>query len=223
MPIQTCRQFVSDVVGSLRSLGIDDRIPSRLVLSKGRDTLKTLFKQDVDSRRVLKTTDIWMTIPCFHLCKVDAQECGDIPHCDFLMKSELQLPEVFETSYGDMVKVFTLDGNKEYNQTQIFAYKDIKNREYKDAGQRYFWILDRHIYIPDSEVKEVMIIGLFMFPYEVTKLIQGDDCLFPLDSFFPAPDYLLSIVKQEVIKELATIYKRLPVDSDPDGNPNKKS
>lgn len=138
------------------------------------------------------------------------------------MKSQKQLPTVYESSYGDLVKVLTIDGGKEYKQIKPFEYKDIKNREYKDANQRYFWILDHYIYVPDSEVKEIMVIGLFMFHEEVDKLVSGDECIFPLDSFFPAPDYLLSVVKEAVIKDLATVYKRIIPDVKPNNNPDDK-
>lgn len=222
MESATCRQFVSDVVGSLRSLGVDDRIPSRLVLSKGRDYAKTYIKQDADVRRLFNVTDVWKSIPCFKMCPTNPDTCGDITLCENLMKSEEELPEVYETSYGDMVKIFTIDRNREYKQTQIHLYKDIKNREYKDANQRYFWILDRHIYIPDSEVKEVFVVGLFMFPNQVTKLVSGQDCLFPLDEMFPSPNYLISVVKTQVIKELAEIYKRQIPDARPDQDANTK-
>lgn len=219
----TCRQVTSDIVGALRGLGIDDRIPVRLVLSMLKGAVQVLLKQDLDSRRVLKITDIWKTIPCLHLCKIDPMECGDIPHCNFVMKSEEAVPKAFESSYGDMLKVLTIDGNKEYKQIHLFEYKDIKNREYQDPNQRYFWLIDKHIYIPDSEVKEVMVVGLFENPHEVTKLVEGTECLYALDEKFPSPEYLLSVAQDLVIKQLAEIYKRTIPDSKPNNNPNDKS
>lgn len=222
MQIQTCRQFSSDIVGSLRSLGIDDRIPTRLVLAIGRDYTRTFIKQDADSRRLFQITDIWKSIPCFQMCEEDAVKCGCLPDCQYVMKSTKQLPAVFDSSYGDVIKIFTIDGSKEYTLIKSFEYKDIKNREYQNSGQRYCWILDRYLYIPDSKVKEVMVVGLFMFPNEVTKLVEGSECLYPLDEYFPCPGYLLSVVKDQTIKKLAEIYKRLIPDAKPDGNPNSK-
>ena len=112
---------------------------------------------------------------------------------------------------------------KEYKQIKLFDYKDIKNREYSNPNQRYFWVIDQHIYIPDSEVKEVMVVGLFENPHEVTKLVEGSECLFALDEFYPSPEYLISVAQDQVIKQLAEIYKRTVPDTLPDGNVNKKS
>lgn len=218
----TYREIISDVTGSLRSLNIDDRISRRLILSILEDKAKNLIKQDADSRRLLKTTDMWLSIDCIDLCPIPPTSCGDIGECKVLMRSKKQLPEVYETNYGDLIKIMTIEYGKEYTQIRLFDYKDIRNREYKDPGKRYFWILDHYLYIPDSEVRTVFGIGLFRNPYEVDKFKGIEDCKAFLDYVFPCPDYLLDVVKSETKKELAEIYKRIVPDEKPDLDVNIK-
>lgn len=217
------RKIISDIIGSMKALNIDDRISRRLILSILTDKAQLFIKQDGDARRLFTVTDIWKAILCLDMCAANEGACAEIPQCSSLRVSKEAIPEVFESSYGDIIKVMTIDRNKEYTQTRIFDYKDIKNREYQDPDKRYFWILDRHIYIPDSEVEKVFVIGLFKKPYEVDKIIDPTlECVFPLDYPFPCPDYLLDPVKTETKKELASIYKRLIEDTKPDLNPNQK-
>ncbi len=222
----TNRQVVSDVIGSLHSVNIDDRISNRFVLSRVKDKVRILIKQDLDSRRLFKITDIWKTIKCFHMKPVDFIECGfDIPHCECVMKSVHKLPKSFDSSYGTLVKVFTINGNKEYNQIKLGDFKDIKSREYSNKSVRYFWIDDGYVYIPDSQVEEVLVVILAEYPEEVDKLndLPESECAKPLDSLFPCPGHLLDIAKTQTITELAQIYKRIPEDAKPDNNSNSKA
>jgi hypothetical protein len=222
----TNRQLVSDVITELRSMNIDDRISNRFVLSRLKDKARVFIKQDSDSRRLLKVTGIWKTIKCFHMCEANAVDCGcDIPDCQILMKSKHVLPKSFDTNYGTLVKVFTVNGAKEYIQTTLAGYIDIKNREYQNKSIKYFWIDDGHIYIPDSHVEEVMVIGLFENPEQADILNDKDAnlCLKPLDSLFPCPGHLLDPVKKDTIIELAKIYKGITEDEKPNQNSNIKA
>lgn len=224
MAVISNRQIVSDIVGSLASLNIDDRFSRRFILSILVDKTELFIKQDGDQRRLFLVTDIWKSIPCLDMCDASTEVCAGVPGncCNSLRVSKVEIPEVFESSYGDIIKVMTVDHSKEYTQTKIFNYKDLKNREYQDPNKRYFWILDRHIYIPDSDVKQVFVIGLFKKPYEVDKILDPSLCVFPLDYNFPCPDYLLDVVKTATKQELASIYKKIIQDSRPDQDPNKK-
>jgi len=133
------------------------------------------------------------------------------------MKSTKRIPQSFDSNYGSIVKVFTIDGSKEYKQVSFSEYKDIKNREIIDPSVKYFWIDDQYVYIPDSEVEAVSIQGLFERPEEVDKLNEekGADCAKPLDQYFPCPEHLLDPVKKDTIIEFARTYKAIVEDTNP--------
>lgn len=218
--MDSTRKVISDVLGSLNISSLDDRISYRRVLSILNDKLRKFIKQDSDSRKLFKLSEGWKRIPCLTLKEIDMIECGfDIPHCKTLMKSVKKIPEVFQTTYGNMLKVMTLDGTKEFVQTTFPAYKDIANREYKNPNTIYFILLEGNIYIPDREIEEVSLYGLFKNPFEVTKLIDPDaKCLKPLDEKFPCPDYLLDAVKSDTGVELMKKYESRPPDQKADLN-----
>lgn len=221
----TNRQTISDVVGELKKLNIDDRQSNRLILSRLKDKAKYYIKQDLDSRRLFKITNIWKRIKCLNMKQVDFMECGfDIPHCFCLMKSIDKLPDSYDSNYGTLVKAYVLNGSKEYIQTTLGAYKEIKRREYNDPNTKYFWIEDGHVFVPDSDVVAVTIVGLFQNPHEVDKL-NGEkeaDCSSPLDAEFPCPDHILKIIKEELIMEIAKIHGATVEDEKGDLNTNRK-
>lgn len=222
---QTNRQIISDVITELRSMNIDDRISNRFVLSRLRDKTKAYIKQDLDSRRLFKITSLWRTINCLDMCPLPFMECAcDIPKCNFVSKSVKKLPKLFDSNYGTLIKVFTVTGAKEYKQTTLSEYKNIKNREYTDAT-KYFWIDgDGYLYIPDSEVKAVLVQGLFETPHDVNILneIKGAECAKILDDMFICPGHLFDLIKKDTILELAKIYKGLVSDEKPNQNVNDK-
>lgn len=222
--MQSCRKVVSDITSSLRADNIDDRIPTRLVLSTAKDKTSTMIKQDADSRRIFLISEQWKKIDCLPLKEVNFQECGfDVPQCSIMMRSFQRVPEAFQSSYGNMIKLFTLNGLKSFTQTTLHQYKEIKRRQHVDQSVRYFMLIDGYIFIPDSQVEEVIVYGMFKNPHEADVLNGKSNCVPALDQPFPCPDYLVDIVKKETKIELLKIFKGVIVDERPDENSNKKS
>lgn len=220
--MDTCRKVISDVVAGLHATNLDDRIPVRLTLSLLKDKVKKFIKQDADTRRLFKLTSAWKRIPCVPMKEINFVECPvDVP-CKAMMRSCFKIPETFESSYGYMLKVFNIVGEKEFIQTSLSGYKNIVSREWVDPNIVYFILMEGYIYVPDSMVDELTVYGLFKNPHEATKLIKGDSCLKPLDEEFPCPDYLLDPVKQDTKVELIKMYKGIPVDEKPNDSVNSK-
>ena len=221
--MQTARQLISDIVNDLRAKSLDDRYSYRYILNKAQDKARLLFKQDADARRIFKISEPWKRMSCVPLCEEDLLQCAyDVAHCTSLMKSRYKIPETFQTSYGNTLIVMTIDGSKKFIQTTFQGYRDIKNREYFDPKIKYFILMDGYIFIPDSEVEEIQVLGLFKNPFEVTKLIDpAASCLKPLDEPFPVPDYFIDIIKQQLLQELGKA-KGIVQDERGDLNTNTK-
>ena len=219
----TARKLISDVTNDLRAMSLDDRYSHRFILSKLTDKAGILFKQDADQRRIFKISDSWKRIPCVPLCEEDLLQCAfEIPHCTNLMKSQFKIHETFQSSYGNTLFVLNLDGSSKFHQTTFQAYRDIRNREYQDPNIKYFILLEGYLYLPDSEIEEVQVIGLFKNPFEVTKLVEPKaNCLKPLDEPFPVPDYFIDIIKQQIFQELGKA-KGIIKDERGDINSNQK-
>jgi hypothetical protein len=222
--VDTVRKIISDIAESVQANTLDGRISFRYIYSIVQDKTRTFIKQDSDARLIFKISEVWKRIPCLELEEIDLMECGfDIPHCRLLMKSKLAIPEVFQSKYGNMLKVLTINGQKELKQTTFHDYIDIQRREWKNPNIIYFILFEGHIFVPDSEIEDVTVLGLFKHPYEVTRIVEPDsNCLSILDEPAPVPDYILDIVKMEAKKEIAELYRRIPRDEVANNNTNIK-
>lgn len=224
MPI-TNRQVISDVTDELKRNNIDQRVSRRFILSRLRDRVKKYIKQDIDPRRLFKITEIWRTVKSLEMSATNLAEIEfNIPNCSCIMKSKKRLPDAFTSNYGTLINVFTINGGKQYNQTKLTDYIDIKGREYANKNIKYFWLEDGYLYIPDSEVEAVRVSGLFQKPEEVDKLNEekGSECASPLDSFFVCPEHLIDLVKTETTVQLIKELSGVVEDQRPDGNENSK-
>ena len=223
--MSTNRQIISDIVSALRAQNIDDRISFRLVLSLMRDSTGNFVKQDADNRRLFKESSLWLTIPCVAMESVNVNECNaDLLGCETIQKSIVRIPETYNTMYGDSIRVLNLAGSIEYKQIQPQDYQDIKNRPFKSQKFKYFWIDNNHIYIPDSQVEDVKVIGYFKKSEYVARLLNRDGgCMHPLDEEFRCPTYLVKIVKDDVFQTLLRTFKSVVVDENPDLDSNAKT
>lgn len=213
--IVTYRQVCSDIINDLKSYDLDDHISYRFIKNKLIDKANYFLKQDSKSREVIKFSNVWKPLDCIKLEEMPISTC-DFDSCDKVMKSIEPIPSTYQLYTGDALKLLNINYTKEYNLIQPYLYRDIKNRQFKSKNG-YFWIIDNYIYIPDSDVEFIIPYGMFR-----EDVIAINNCLKPLDSLFSFPDYIISLAKQEVIKELITVNKQLIIDEKPDLNTNSK-
>lgn len=224
----TNRQIISDIVNDLRALNLDDRVSKRYILSKLRTFAALFIKRDADTRRLLNIAEIWTDVPCVEMCETPLVDCCniDIPDCKIVMKSRKKLPEVLQTLYKELLQVFNPIYAKEYIATTPQQWKNIQGRKYVDRRVKYYWISNGYLIIPDALATTVTIRGVFLNPDEAKKLnscLDNDNqCVSILDQPFTCPDYLVSVVKQETLKDLFNFYKRNQVDEAPNLNTNEK-
>lgn len=219
----TLRKIISDILTSVKAETLDDRISRRFVLSKLQNKGSNFMKQDADARRLFRISEGWKRIPTIEMMETDLMEGGlDVAHCSHVMRSRRKIPEVFQTSYGNILKVFTINFQKELKQTTFHEYKEIARREVKNPHVIYFILSEGYIFVPDSDIEELSAIGLFKNPYDVTKFLDPSTCASPLDEVAPFPDYLVDIIITDVTKELAEVYRRLPADEKSNLNNNEK-
>jgi hypothetical protein len=228
MPNLTNRQIISDISSDLRALNLDDKVSKRFILNKLRNYASTFIKQDAESRRLMALTDLWTDVSCVEMCEYPLVDCcgEDIPDCTTVMRSKYKIPDTYETFYGEMFEVHNPTYAKEFKQTTPKGYKNIKLREFQDKRIKYYWFSNGYLIIPDSMVQKVSIRGVFANPAEAKKLdscaIEDKQCFSTLDQPFVCPDYLVSVVKKEVLKDLFGFFKRVTPDENPNMNNNIK-
>lgn len=209
----TLRQVCSDILESLSAKNLDDRLSYRYIKNILMDKAAYFVKQDASLRSLFKIGDLWKKVDCVEMEPVDFSDCVSIG-CKTMMKSINPIAETYQTSYGYAIKVFTIDYMKEYHLIQPSSYRDIVNRPYK-GKTKYFWIQDNHIFIPDTEVESVIVLGMFK---EDARLLDTD-CPKPLDSTFSFPDYIITIAKTETVKEILGTRRQIPEDQTQNLNP----
>lgn len=206
------REAVSEVINDLRALNITQRISERYVLGKLKHFNALFLKRENDKLRLSYYDNIWHTIECIKMIPADVSECTNtrLPKIFSYIKSEKPLPEVYSYSNGPLIKdLMTLDEGHTFLHTTLEDFKNISKREFK-GKERYFWIRNNHIIIPNGTAEMINITACFKNIDEAKKINEcSDNCVFPLDEEFPCPLHLFQVVRQETTKDLFSFYKRI--------------
>jgi hypothetical protein len=224
----TNRQVISDIIGDLRAINLDDKVSKRYIHHKLLDYTALLIKRDADARRVVNISDIWLEVQCVEFEQVPLVDCCDVdvPNCTTVARSCKKIPETMETFYKELLEVHNLTYAKEFRQITPKEYKNIKLRPFQDKRIKYFWFSNGHIVIPDCLIESATIRGVFINTAEAKKLSscyeQSSKCVGILDERFVCPDYLVPAVKQQVLQDLFNFYKRSILDEDPNLDTNDK-
>lgn len=213
----TFRSIISDIVNDVNSVNRDDRFSYRYLANKLRDAAKLFLKQDSDMRKIFKMYQLWKSVNCVELEDVDILQCPwYLKDCHTIKRSKIKIPKTYETSYGNAVVVSTLKNERNFKQIKAVEYSE--NAVNKFAKGYLFWIEDDYLYIPDSSISFVKIYGIFTDTTEVDKLNGVNSCLSPLDLEFSFPEYIISLAKKEVLKELMGTNKQIIPDNKGDLN-----
>lgn len=225
------REIVSEIIGDLRGHSIDDRISQRYILSKLKDVAALYIKRENDQFRLFNQQDIWTTVDCIEMEEFDKAKCCDIQidKCQFMMRSIEELPEIFSYKGGPVIReLISIDGSTSFSPTTPLGYMNIIDREFRDKRLKYFWIENKRLIIPDTNIKKVRITAYFRDPYEAKQIgcMPVDitkECMSALDEEFQCPTHLLSTVKEHTLNILMNSYKRVVPDEMSDGNSNNKN
>lgn len=219
--MQKLKQIISDLATDLKATRLDDRLSNRFLISKFRDKIQNFLRQDARSREILKDNSVWKSISCIKLIDVDPTGCGCGPGCNTLKRTEVKIPEAYNTNYGLLIKVLLIDFSKEFRPIQRNEYADYINREYSKKIKVY-WIEDGYVYIPNVDIEDITVLILAKDPLQVDKLNNAvSQCVSPLEADINYPDYLITLAKKEVLSELVA-EKGIVSDEKGDDNTNRK-
>lgn len=217
------KNILSELSTDVKAIHSDDRISFRYLHLKFLSKLQYFLRIEAKSREILKDLSLWKTIDCIKLISINSNSCGYIDSCNTLKRSETQIPEAYNTSYGQLIKVMSIDGLTEYSIIKSNDYSDYINRLF-GIIKPPFWIENNYIYIPNTDVNYIKVMILPKNSKDV-DILNGTatSCSSILDSDVNYPDYLITLAKQEVLKEISGVYKRTPEDEKGDLNTNIKN
>ena len=227
--MKTNAEFVSRIIGDLKGLTKDGRISRRLVLSIGQDKAKFLMSQKLDELTLFREDGIISTITCFEMENVPLIECDlvDVPNCKSVMKSVKKLPEgLFGKMGSGILSVSSIDGSRTFDYTNIRNYKQIKKMRHLRNAEKYYFIQNGYIYLPNSEVEMLTIQMFALKTFEIEKVSACCDdqkiCQSYWEYPFVCPDRFYDLVTRDTLAELANIYRTSVEDTNPNLDPNQK-
>lgn len=224
MPI-TIRQAISQVQTDLKST-MDTRVAPKAIWVKWVFNLATILKQVNETKRVWRSSDMWYRINCLEMETVNAAICPEIAPLvkEFVAKSKSRIPATYTSASGDMIRDLSsvYPYGKQYVVITPKEYDKIRKREFRDPRLGYAFIIDGYLYIPDSEVEKVALTGAFTNPRDAGILNGEDPCKPFLDYTFFCPEYLIKVVHDLVIQDLAGVNQKVAKDEDTNLNENTK-
>src|SRR5581483_4698923 len=217
----TIRDNISRVRSMEKLISSDSSITDRVIMRELKSTALYLIKQQVDKRRLFRTSTIFSNIPCIEMIKVPTADCCDYVSDQFIARSKYRLPKIAEAAYGLLVQgVFSADSGRKLKETTLSSYINILKLGLptKDI---YFWFYDHYLYISSPYVTLANIWACFeddipdnlLYPdCPCPNQEKKNPCTSPLDSEFKCPGFLEDAVVKETLEKLMKTYFRVPVD-----------
>lgn len=220
-------EIVSIVINQLKYTNKDEHISRRFVLRKLRENARNLISQKLRDRSLYREDPLESWIKCLEMERVDSVKCDivEFKNCKDLMVSVKELPEVIYSRYGaGLSKAYSIDGEKEYEYTTLRQYN--LNKKRRQVNNKYFYIKDNRLYLPDSTVERVDIPLITLETEKIPEINSCDnstDCRSIWEYEFIGSDRFLQNVIGMVIQELAQTHRQIVEDANPDMDPNIKS
>lgn len=181
--LMTNREIISEVVGDLRALQVDDRISERYVLAKLKMVNALLLKRENEQFRLYDDNNVWFPIECLQMEYVPAKSVPDGKSSIVINKdvgfsrSLYPIPQLYSTKTGPLIReIQTMDDVGSYQPTTPLEYRRILNREFKNPNIRYFWFDGQNrLVIPNSTTEVVAMTASFVEPWKA-KMIDSCAC-----------------------------------------------
>ena len=219
-------EAVSTIINQLKYLNKDEHISRRFILSKLRENAKNLIAQKLRDRSLYREDSLESWIDCLQMERIEGVKCDivEFKSCKEVMRSVKQLPDIIYSKYGAAItKVYSIDGESEYDYTTLRQYSNNKRR--KNYGQKFFYIKNNYLYLPDSTTERV---NLPVITLETEKIPQlsgcgnTNECKSVWEYEFIGSDKLQKAVIDMTIMELLQSHRQIIPDEQPNLSSHQK-
>lgn len=220
-------EIVSIVVNQLKYTNKDEHISRRFVLRKLRENARNLISQKLRDKSLFREDTLESWIECLEMERIDSVKCDiiEFKNCKDIMVSKKKLPEVIYSKFGaGLTKTYSIDGEREYDYITLRQYNLNKHR--RQVNNKYFYIKDDRLYLPDSTVERVNIPVITLETEKIPGINSCDnsnDCRSIWEFEFIGSDRFLQNIIGLTVQELAQTHKRIPEDENPNMDSNIKS
>lgn len=219
-------EFVSEIIGILKSNNKDNKIPRRLILKIGQDATAFLVAQKLLDRTIGSEVNLYTTIPCFEFEQIDVKKCPSLEFrmCKTLMKSVKPLPKLVFSRLGASIRdVVSLDGDFTFSFVDETQYRRNKKRPQQLKNQIFIYLgTDNHLYIPDREIHSLDLTVLTLDTTNIedcSSCLEKDGCKSNWEAEFKVSSKLLEAVKSITLEKLS-LRKQIVSDNNPNGLEN---
>lgn len=209
----TIGESISRVRNIIKAVTTDSFITDRVIYSLIQKYAKMYIKrQDALSSRA-KFGSLFRKLPCIELVEVDKVEaCCDIKSGCTIMRTREKLPGVMEGAQGPLLRyVGSIDNSVEAYRTTPSLYNSMsKTTAFKYNKNKYYWLIDGYIYIPNVEWGSVLIEGIF--DADLSGYTCDDPCNQVQNQAFNIPPELFAEIEQQVVNDFMK-SAQIPQDS----------
>jgi len=209
----TIGNTVSRIRNTIKAVKTDAFITDRFIYSLIQKHSSFYLKQEIEKKRYDSLDSLFVTIPCVDLVEIDrADECCEVQSGCTIMRTKDKLPGIMYGPDGPLLKnVSSIDGSTVLYKTDPKTFNRIvMTSGHKYNKNRYYWIVDNYLYIPDISWPQVQF--KLVPDGDISALQCGSSpCTRIQDLPVPVPDYLFTLIEQNVLKELG-FTQQVPQD-----------
>jgi len=216
------RQTIGDVVsrirntvkGSKQDAFLTDRMIYTIVLKHA----KWLMKREDSKNKLMAFSSVIQTMDYVELEEIDKVEacCTGIKSDCTIKRTKEKIPVFLQGYFGPLIRtVASLDGSEEMQPVLPSIYISLANsKNFRYNNTKYYWYLNDYLYFPNTQWDAVKIEGIFEDDISAFTC-KEDNCIPKQDQSFNVPDYLLSELESQVIKDFMVLYQ-IPEDPNND-------
>jgi len=216
--MNTIAEAISRVRNNIKAVDADSFITDRLIYSSILKYAKLYIKRQDNQTTRGKFNSLFTRLGCVELIEVDKIEaCCDIRSGAIIKRTKEKLPGIMEGASGPLLRsVMSIDTSVEAFRTSPQLYTAMqKTSGFKYNKNKYYWILDGYIYLPDVEWESIAVDGIFEDSLDLFKC--DNKCKAVQDQVFAIPPELFAEIESQVVNDF---MKSMQINNDP--NPGDK-
>lgn len=197
----------------------DSFLTDKFLYSIFRKHASLTIKRLDEKGKLMPFSSIFETLDWVELVECDYVEagCSGIKSGRTFRKTKLPMPMFTEGRYGPMVRSITsLDSSIPFQLTTLDEYVLLSNQKnFRFNKTKYCWYLNDHIYFPNVDYPAIRIEGMFEEDISAFKCCYDDRCKPRQQQSLNIPDFILSEIESNVLKELG-FSEKIPSDASHD-------
>lgn len=212
----TIGDATSRVRNLFKAVKEDPFMTDRFLYSLIMKNAKALMYRDSLKQNLFKNSSLFQEIPCLELIDVDTVSacCTGIKTACKIKRSKDKLPLMTTLPNGPVIRaITTLDYSTKLIKTEPGVYVNMANTtNFRYNNNRYYWIVDSYLFIPNVEWEAVRIQA--MFEGFVSNAACGEVnnfCMIEQDRELSIPEHLFTEIETLIRQEILTL-NQLPSD-----------